>query len=86
MTNGARETLEASGHFYQENNYMKEYKTNEELINFLKQKNIIFKNENKALNILNKYGYYSIINSYKQIFKNSDGSFNLVIINVTRFF
>ena len=65
---------------------MKEYKTNEELINFLKQKNIIFKNENKALNILNKYGYYSIINSYKQIFKNSDGSFNLVIINVTRFF
>lgn len=54
---------------------MKEYKTNEELINFLKQKNIIFKNENEALNIINKYGYYSIINSYKQIFKNSDGSY-----------
>lgn len=55
--------------------YIKEYKTNEELIKLLKQKGVIFKNEGKSLIVLNKYGYYSIVNSYKLIFKNADGSY-----------
>lgn len=43
---------------------MKEYKNNEELIDYLISKNIIINNRELALNNMEKYSYYSIINGY----------------------
>ncbi len=54
---------------------MKEYKTNEELLNYLESKNVIINDRNDALNKINKYTYYSIINSYKYVFKDSNNNY-----------
>lgn len=54
---------------------MKDYKTNEELIDYLKSKNVIIYNENKALELINKYTYYSIVNSYKTVFKDKNNNY-----------
>lgn len=51
---------------------MKEYKTNEELINYLENKNLKIIDKNNALNLLKKYSYYSIINTYKDLFKDNN--------------
>lgn len=51
---------------------MKEYKTNEELINHLENKNLKIVDKNNALNLLKKYSYYSIINTYKDLFKDNN--------------
>ena len=48
---------------------MKEYKTNEELLEHLESKNVVVKNKEDALNKIEKYTYYSIVNSYKLNFK-----------------
>jgi len=48
---------------------MKQYKTNEELLEYLESKNVIIKNKKSALKELEKYTYYSIVNSYKYNFK-----------------
>ncbi len=48
---------------------MKEYKNNEELIDYLISKNVIINNRDKALKNIEKYSYYSIINGYKAVFK-----------------
>lgn len=48
---------------------MKEYKNNEELIDYLKSKNVIINDRNKALKNIEQYSYYSIINGYKAVFK-----------------
>lgn len=48
---------------------MKEYKNNEELINYLISKNVVINDREKALNNIEKYSYYSIINRYKAVFK-----------------
>ena len=47
----------------------KEYKTTNELIETLNEKGLIIKNEKRARHLLEKYSYYSIINTYKWIFK-----------------
>lgn len=52
---------------------MKIYKNTDDLITELKNKGIIINDDKYAKEILNKYGYYSIINSYKDIFKNKNG-------------
>lgn len=44
---------------------MKQYKTDEELLNYLEAKNVTVKNRKFALKKLEKYTYYSIVNSYK---------------------
>lgn len=54
---------------------MKEYKSNEELIEHLISKNVIINNRQDALDKIEKYSYYSTINSYKITFKNSDGNY-----------
>ena len=54
---------------------MKVYKTNEELLDHLISKNVIVNNKQDALNKIEKYTYYSIINSYKTTFKNPNGNY-----------
>ena len=48
----------------------KTFKTFEEQIEGLKRKNLKFKNEGFALNILKRVNYYSFINAYKENFLN----------------
>lgn len=48
---------------------MKEYKNNEELLNHLISKCLTIQNKKFALDIIEKYTYYSIINTYKDVFK-----------------
>lgn len=52
----------------------KEYKSNEELIEHLISNGVIIKDKEKALNNIEKYTYYSIVNTYKEVFKN-DGKY-----------
>ena len=47
---------------------MKKYKTNEELIDYLESKGVIIKNKQDALYKIERFTYYSIINSYKRFF------------------
>jgi len=47
----------------------KEFKTTEELIEVLKSKDVIIKDEDFAKLCIDKYSYYSIVNTYKWIFK-----------------
>lgn len=54
---------------------MKQYKTNEELLKYLECKNVIIKNKKSALKKLEKYTYYSIVNSYKYNFKDSNNNY-----------
>ena len=54
---------------------MKEYKTALDLIKHLTSKGIIIENEDYALDKLKKYSYYSIINSYKDVFKDSENNY-----------
>ena len=48
---------------------MKEYKSNEELINYLLSKGVVISNKKDALEKIERYTYYSIVNTYKNIFK-----------------
>lgn len=54
---------------------MKQYKTNEELLEYMESKNVIIKNKVSALKKLEKYTYYSIVNSYKYNFKDSNNNY-----------
>ena len=51
---------------------MKKYKSNEELIEYLISKGIKIKSKKKTLERLERYTYYSIINTYKEVFKKDD--------------
>ncbi len=59
---------------------MKEYMTNNELIDYLSSKGVIIENKGKVLQKIERYTYYSIVNSYKSIFKDKNGNY---INNVT---
>lgn len=54
---------------------MKEYKNNEELIDYLICKNVVINNRELALKNIEKYSYYSIINGYKFVFKDNDNNY-----------
>lgn len=54
---------------------MKEYKSNEELINYLLSKGVTFSNKKDALEKIERYTYYSIVNTYKNIFKDKNGNY-----------
>lgn len=54
---------------------MKEYKSNEELINYLLSKGIIVSNKKDALEKIERYTYYSVVNTYKNIFKDKNGNY-----------
>ena len=66
ISSGARDTLEAPGHFLYILGVLslKEYKSNEELIKYLISKNVVVKNEQDAINKIERYTYYSVVNSY----------------------
>ena len=54
---------------------MKEYKNNKELIDYIISKNVIVNDKEKALENIEKYSYYSIINGYKAIFKDENNNY-----------
>lgn len=51
----------------------KEFKTYEEQINLLTEKNLIIDDKEKAEYLLKKHSYFDLINGYKTLFKNKDG-------------
>lgn len=54
---------------------MKEYKSGDELLEYMITKGIIVKDKKFALDKINMYSYYSIINTYKDVFKGDDGNY-----------
>lgn len=54
---------------------MKEYKNNKELIEYLISKNVTVNNIEQALENIEQYSYYSIINSYKFVFKDEENNY-----------
>lgn len=52
----------------------KEFKTIDERIVLLKSRNLKFKNEDKAVKILQTYSYFDIINSNKKLFQNNSNN------------
>lgn len=54
--------------------------TNNELIDYLSSKGVIIENKDKAIQKIERYTYYSIVNTYKSIFKYKNGNY---IDNVT---
>lgn len=54
---------------------MKEYKNSNELIDYIISKGVSVNNKENALNIIKTYSYYSIINTYKDVFKNTNNDY-----------
>ena len=54
---------------------MKEYKTNENLIEYLSSKGVTISDKAEALQKMERYTYYSIVNTYKSIFKDEEGNY-----------
>ena len=54
---------------------MKEYKNSDELLKYIISKGISVNNEEDALNKIKTYSYYSIINTYKDVFKNTNNEY-----------
>lgn len=54
---------------------MKEYKNYNELLNYLISKGVSVNNKEDALNKIKTYSYYSIINTYKDVFKNTHNEY-----------
>lgn len=50
----------------------KEFKTTDELIEILRSKGVYISDESKTKYIIDKYSYYSVVNTYKRIFKIED--------------
>ena len=50
----------------------KEFKSTNELIEILNSKGVSIKDENNVKYLIEKYSYYSIVNSYKWIFKTGE--------------
>lgn len=53
---------------------MKEYKSSEDLIDYLISKGVIIRNKKDALRKIERYSYYAIVNTYKEVFKD-DGKY-----------
>ena len=54
---------------------MKEYKNSKELLDYIISKGVIVTNKDFALDKIKKYSYYSIINTYKDVFKDSSNNY-----------
>ena len=50
---------------------MKEYKNSNELLDYIISKGVSVNNKEDALYKIKTYSYYSIINTYKDVFKNT---------------
>lgn len=55
--------------------YDKPFKSDKELIELLKTRNVIFKNEEKALQDISDFSYYYLINGYKSYFEKDNDIF-----------
>lgn len=60
---------------------MKEYKSNQELLEHLISKGVIVRNKKSTLEKFERYTYYSIVNTYKEVFKINDKYINGVTFN-----
>lgn len=60
---------------------MKEYKSNKELLEHLISKGVKVRNKKEALEKFERYTYYSIVNTYKEVFKNGDKYIDGVTFN-----
>lgn len=54
---------------------MKEYKNSNELLDYIISKGVFVNNKEDALNKIKTYSYYSIINTYKDVFKNINNEY-----------
>ena len=54
---------------------MKQYKSNEDLINYIISKGVTITNKDYALEKIKKYSYYSIVNTYKDVFKDLNNNY-----------
>lgn len=54
---------------------MKEYKNSNELLNYIISKGVLVNDKEDALNKIKAYSYYSIINTYKDVFKNINNEY-----------
>ena len=54
---------------------MKEYKNSNELLEYIISKGVSVKNKEEALSKIKTYSYYSIINTYKDVFKNVNNEY-----------
>ena len=54
---------------------MKEYKNFNELLDYIISKGVFVNNKEEALNKIKTYSYYSIINTYKDVFKNTNNEY-----------
>ena len=54
---------------------MKEYKNSDELLNYIISKGVSVNDREFALNKIKTYSYYSIINTYKDVFKNEKNEY-----------
>ncbi len=54
---------------------MKQYKSPNELVEYLILKGVSVFNKEDALDKIKEYSYYSVINSYKDVFKTSDKNY-----------
>ena len=65
---GTQETLEALSQFCF-GGKVKKYKSCEELLDYIVLKGVIVTNRQDAIDKFQRYTYYSIINTYKEVFK-----------------
>ena len=76
ILSGTQETFEALSHFlYNLEVTLKEYKNNEQLIEYLISKNVTIANKEQAIKNIEKYSYYSVVNGYKSVFKDEDNNY-----------
>lgn len=54
---------------------MKEYKNSNELLDYIISKGVSVNNKEDALNKIKTYSYYSIINTYNDVFKNTNNKY-----------
>lgn len=54
---------------------MKEYKNSNELLEYIISKGVSVNNKEDTLNKIKTYSYYSIINTYKDVFKNTNNEY-----------
>lgn len=54
---------------------MKEYKSSNELLEYIISKGVFVNNKEDALYKIKTYSYYSIINTYKDVFKNTNNEY-----------
>ena len=61
--------------YFKEVIILKQYKSPNELVEYLISKGVSVSNKEDVLDKIKKYSYYSIVNSYKDIFKTSDNNY-----------